>query len=148
MKKFASLVLIGLLFMAIPSAFAQTNNHQFDQRYLSDGEQQSRHKNQQQEFEQLKAQYFSRAQNNEIYLLPQDFRFTTTYTYHIKEFKNGFQRGQRLVGNMGTDQEYFLRVVDITDETAIALLETGNPNDIQRYDRMLISNFDIPAWMN
>lgn len=106
------------------------------------------HHDQQQEYETLKAQYYPKAQNNEIYLLPQDFRHISTYTYFIKEFKGGFQKGQLLVGNMGTDQAYYLRVVDTTDDTAITLLEQGNPNDVQRYDRELIAVFDTPSWAN
>jgi len=99
-----------------------------------------RHEQQRAEQQIQKEQYYKRAINNQIYFLPQD-QFndrSPSFVYFIKEFKNGFQRGQRLVGNMGTDQEYVLYVIGSNNNTTFALLEHGNPNDIQRYDRMLI----------
>ncbi len=93
----------------------------------------------------LKEKYYPRAANNEIYILPQDL-YSSSFVYFIKEFRGGFQKGQRLIGNMGTDQQYFLYVIDNTDDTAIALLEEGNPNDIRRYDRLLIAVYDTPKY--
>jgi len=85
----------------------------------------------------LKQQYYNWAMNNQLYFLPQDqiSNRHQSYIYFIKDFKNGFQRGQRLISNMRTDQECILYVIGSNDSTTFALLERGNPNDIQRYDQ-------------
>lgn len=134
--KLKRVFLLVLLFFVMTSP-VMAHDHDSDQH------QQQRH-----EIQELKAKYYHRASNNEIYILPQDFHHTSTYVYFIKEFKGGFQKGQRLIGHMGLDDQYFLQVIETSDDSAIAVLEEGNPNSIQRYDRLLIAVYDRPSYLD
>lgn len=126
-KLFAVLLLMAVFFYPVTTqAYEQEEHHHYRQ--------------QQEEYNRLKAEYYPQARNNEIYLLPQDFRCSSTYVYYIREFKNGYIKGQLLVGKLGLDdQAYYLRVVDMSDDSAIAVLESGNSNNVERFDRLLIA---------
>jgi hypothetical protein len=127
MKKiFAVLLLMTVVFSPVTTQAYERDEHH--------------HHQQQEEYNRLKAEYYPQARNNEIYLLPQDFRYSSTYVYYIREFKDGYIKGQLLVGKLGFDnQEYYLRVVDMSDDRAITVLESGNPNNVERFDRLLIA---------
>lgn len=91
--------------------------------------------------ESFEDRFFRQASNNELYLLPEDRPGSDEY--YIKEFKGGFHRGQRLVGNMYTDHEYYLRVVDTYNDHVIAVFDGGDRRAIHRFDRLLIDIHEV-----
>lgn len=99
------------------------------------------HQQQKAEQKALRDKYYKQAMNNEIYFLPGDkvSDYKQDYTYQIKEFKGGFQIGQRLIGRWGTENEYMLYVVKTTKDTVYALLERGDPSSVRRYDSLFIA---------